>query len=416
MTKENLNPLQSARKQIKFACDKLNLEQGVYELLKEAKRVIEISIPVKMDDGSLKVFKGYRSVYNDAAGPGKGGIRFHIDVNKDEVMALSAWMAIKCSVLGLPYGGGKGGVTVDPSTLSKGELERLSRGYIQGLYKYLGEKIDVPAPDANTNGQIMAWMTDEYIKLTGNHSMGVITGKPVEWGGSEGRGVATGFGVSLIAREVSNKIGIDMQNATVAVQGFGNVGSFSAKCLQDMGAKTVAIAKRDFAIYDENGIDISELIKYNEENKEVLNFPGTKKISLDEFWELNVDILVPAALENAINTDNANKINAKLICEGANGPVSAAADEILNERGIIVAPDILANSGGVAVSYLEWVQNQYGYYWKEDEVLEKEEAALLNSFKDIWAVKEEYNVSLREAAYMYSVKRIANIMKLRGWY
>ncbi|TJX14931.1 Glu/Leu/Phe/Val dehydrogenase [Tissierella creatinini] len=416
MTNENLNPLQSAKKQIKIACDKLGLEQGVYELLSEPKRVIEISIPVKMDDGSIKVFKGYRSVYNDAAGPGKGGIRFHQDVNKDEVMALSAWMAIKCSILSLPYGGGKGGVTVDPSTLSKGELERLSRGYIQGIHKYLGEKIDVPAPDANTNGQIMAWMTDEYIKLTGNHSMGVITGKPVEWGGSEGRGIATGFGVSIIAREVSKKIGIEMKNATVAVQGFGNVGSFSAKCLQDLGAKTVAIAKRDFAIYKEDGMDIAELIEYNKKNRDVLGFPGTKKISLDEFWTLKVDILVPAALENAINVDNVDKINAKLICEGANGPISPAADEILNERGIIVAPDILANAGGVTVSYFEWVQNLYGYYWKEEEVLEKEEHALLNSFNDIWATKEEYKVSFREAAYMYSVKRIANIMKLRGWY
>ncbi len=416
MTNENLNPFQSAKKQIKIACDKLGLEQGVYELLSEPKRVIEISIPVKMDDGSLKVFKGYRSVYNDVAGPGKGGIRFHQDVNRDEVIALSAWMAIKCSVLSLPYGGGKGGVTVDPSTLSKGELERLSRGYIQGIYKYLGEKIDVPAPDANTNGQIMAWMTDEYIKLTGNHSMGVITGKPVEWGGSEGRGIATGFGVSLIAREVSKKIGIEIKNATVAVQGFGNVGSFSAKCLKDLGAKTVAIAKRDFAIYKEDGMDIEELIEYNKKNRDVLGFPGTKKISLDEFWALKVDILVPAALENAINVDNADKINAKLICEGANGPISPAADEILNERGIIVAPDILANAGGVAVSYFEWVQNLHGYYWKEEEVLEKEEHALLNSFNNIWTTKEEYKVSFREAAYMYSLKRIANIMKLRGWY
>lgn len=416
MTNENLNPFQSAKKQIKIACDKLGLEQGVYELLSEPKRVIEISIPVKMDDGSLKVFKGYRSVYNDVAGPGKGGVRFHQDVNRDEVIALSAWMAIKCSVLSLPYGGGKGGVTVDPSTLSKGELERLSRGYIQGIYKYLGEKIDVPAPDANTNGQIMAWMTDEYIKLTGNHSMGVITGKPVEWGGSEGRGIATGFGVSLIAREVSKKIGIEIKNATVAVQGFGNVGSFSAKCLKDLGAKTVAIAKRDFAIYKEDGMDIEELIEYNKKNRDVLGFPGTKKISLDEFWALKVDILVPAALENAINVDNAYKINAKLICEGANGPISPDADEILNKRGIIVAPDILANAGGVAVSYFEWVQNLYGYYWKEEEVLEKEEHALLNSFNDIWTTKEEYKVSFREAAYMYSLKRIANIMKLRGWY
>lgn len=416
MSIENLNPLQNVQTQMKIACDVLNLDPAVYELLREPHRIIEISIPVKMDDGSLKVFKGYRSVYNDAAGPGKGGIRFHPDVNRDEVMALSAWMAIKTSVVNLPYGGGKGGVTVDPKTLSKGELERLSRGYIQGIHRYLGEKIDVPAPDANTNGQIMAWMTDEYIKLTGSQNIGVITGKPVEWGGSKGRSAATGYGVALIANEVSKKMGINMKNATVAVQGFGNVGSFAAKCIQDLGSKVVAVAKRDFAIYNQDGIDIKALIEYNNANKDVLDFPGTKKISIDEFWELSVDILVPAALENAITVDIAEKINAKLICEGANGPVSTTADEILNSRGIIISPDILTNAGGVAVSYFEWVQNLQGYYWTEDDVLEKEKALLLGSFNDIWKIKEQYNVSMRKAAYMYSVKRIADIMKLRGWY
>lgn len=416
MTKENLNPLQSARKQIKLACDALELEAGVYELLREPKRVIEISIPVKMDDGSLKVFKGYRAVYNDAAGPGKGGIRFHQDVNRDEVMALSAWMAIKCSLVNLPFGGGKGGVTVDPRTLSQGELERLSRGYIQGIYQYLGDKIDVPAPDANTNGQIMAWMTDEYIKLTGNHSMGVMTGKPVVWGGSEGRGVATGYGVSLIANEVAKKLGIDMGKSTVAIQGFGNVGSLSAKCLQDLGAKIVAVAKRDFAIYNEVGLNIDELIEYNDKNKDVAEFPGSVKISLEEFWRLNVDILVPAALENAITSQVAETINAKLICEGANGPISPDADEILDKKGITITPDILTNSGGVAVSYFEWVQNQQGYYWSEEEVLEKEKTLMLQAFNNVWEIKEQYNVTIRKAAYMYSVKRIADIMKLRGWY
>ncbi len=416
MSIENLNPLQNVQTQMKIACDVLNLNPAVYEILREPHRIIEISIPVKMDDGSLKVFKGYRSVYNDVAGPGKGGIRFHPDVNRDEVMALSAWMAIKTSVVNLPYGGGKGGVTVDPKTLSKGELERLSRGYIQGIHRYLGEKIDVPAPDANTNGQIMAWMTDEYIKLTGSQNIGVITGKPVEWGGSKGRSAATGYGVALIANEVSKKIGINMKNATVAVQGFGNVGSFAAKCIQDLGSKVVAIAKRDFAIYNQDGIDIKALIEYNNANKDVLDFPGTKKISIDEFWELSVDILVPAALENAITVDIAEKINAKLICEGANGPISATADEILNNRGITISPDILTNAGGVAVSYFEWVQNLQGYYWTEDDVLEKEKALLLGSFNDIWKIKEQYNVSMRKAAYMYSVKRIADIMKLRGWY
>ena len=416
MTKENLNPLQSARKQIKLACDALELEAGVYELLKEPKRVIEISIPVKMDDGSLKIFKGYRSVYNDAAGPGKGGIRFHQDVNRDEVMALSAWMAIKCSLVNLPFGGGKGGVTVDPKTLSQGELERLSRGYIQGIYQYLGDKIDVPAPDANTNGQIMAWMTDEYIKLTGNHTMGVITGKPVEWGGSKGRGIATGYGLSIIANEVSKKLGMDIHKSKVAIQGFGNVGSLSAKYLHDFGANIVAIAKRDFAIYSEDGFDIDELIKYNDKHRDIAEFPGSRKISIEEFWRLNVDILVPAALENAITSQIAEIINAKLICEGANGPISPDADDILDKKGIMITPDILTNSGGVAVSYFEWVQNQQGYYWSEEEVLEKEKSLMLQAFNNVWEIKEEYNVTIRTAAYMYSVKRIAEIMKIRGWY
>lgn len=416
MTKENLNPLQSARKQMKIACDNLGLDEAVYELLSEPQRLIEISIPVKMDDGSLKVFKGYRSVYNDAAGPAKGGIRFHPQVNRDEVMALSAWMAIKCSVLGLPYGGGKGGITVDPYTLSEGELERLSRGYIRGLYKYLGEKVDVPAPDANTNAQVMAWMTDEYVKITGNHSLGVITGKPVEWGGSKGRGVATGYGVSLIANEVLKKNGMNIENARVSVQGFGNVGSLSALSLHNLGAKVVSIAKRKDAIYNEDGFDVGQLIEYSKNNRDLSAFPGAKKISLDEFWKLSVDIMVPAALENAINEDNAPVLNAKFVCEGANGPVSARADEILNERGIIVTPDILTNAGGVVVSYFEWVQNLQGYYWEEDDILEKEKTALINAFNDVWETKEKHNVTFREAAYMYSVKRIASIMKLRGWY
>ena len=416
MTKENLNPLQSVQKQIKSACDALKLDPAVYELLREPKRVIEISIPVKMDDGTLKIFKGFRSVYNDAAGPGKGGIRFHLDVNRDEIMALSAWMAIKCSVVNIPFGGGKGGITVDPTTLSSNELEKLSRGYIQGLYSYLGERIDIPAPDVNTNGQIMAWMTDEFIKLTGNHSMGVITGKPVEWGGSQGRCIATGYGLSIIANEVSKKIGIDISKAKVSVQGFGNVGSYSAECLQGLGAKIVAVAKRDYAIYNEDGLDIGELMTYNDKNKDVLGFPNSKKISLDEFWELNVEILVPAALENAITVEVAEKINAKLICEGANGPVGTAADEILDKRGIIVTPDILTNAGGVAVSYFEWVQNLHGYYWTEGEVIEKENVVMLKSFNAIWIIKEQYNVSLRKASYMYAVKQIADLMKLRGWY
>jgi len=421
VSNEVLNPLENAQKQVKSACEALGLEPAVYELLKEPMRVIEISIPVKMDDGSTNIFKGYRSLHNDAIGPGKGGIRFHPAVDMDEVKALSIWMTFKCCVTGIPYGGGKGGVTVDPQTLSTGELERLSRGYIRGLFKYLGEKIDIPAPDVNTNGQIMAWMTDEYIKLTGQNTMGVITGKPVEWGGSKGRNEATGIGVAIIAREAANKYNIELDGATVAIQGFGNVGSYTVKHVQNQGARIVAIAEWNreigtFAIYNENGLDFEDLAKYAKENKGLVNYPNSKMISLDEFWELEVDVLIPAAMENAITKDVAEKVKAKLICEAANGPVTTDADEVLNRRGIPVTPDILTNSGGVTVSYFEWVQNRYGYYWGEDEVMEKQEKAMINAFNDIWKIIEEHDVSFRKATYMHSVKKVADVMKLRGWY
>jgi len=421
VSKEILNPLESAQKQVKEACEALGLEASVYELLKEPKRFIEISIPVKMDDGTVKVFKGYRSMHSDAIGPGKGGVRFHPNVNPDEVKALSVWMTFKCCVTGIPYGGGKGGICVDPSTLSKGELERLSRGYVQGLYKYLGEKIDIPAPDVNTNGQIMAWMVDEYVKLTGNMSLGVFTGKPVEWGGSLGRNEATGFGVAVVAREAIAKLGIDMAKSTAAVQGFGNVGSYTVKNVQKLGAKIVAVAEwakevGTYAIYNEEGLDFKDMQDYVSEHKNLVNYPKAKMITLDEFWGLNVDIMIPAALENAITADIAPKIKAKLVCEAANGPITPEADEILNNNGIIVTPDILTNAGGVTVSYFEWVQNLYGYYWSEKEVEEKEEIAMVNAFNAIWKIKEEYNVPMRKAAYMHSVKKVSDVMKLRGWY
>ena len=421
MTKEMLNPLESAQKQVKTACDKLGLESSVYELLKEPQRVIEISIPVKMDDGTVKIFKGYRSVHNNAIGPGKGGVRFHPGVNLDEVKALSIWMTFKCCVTGIPYGGAKGGITVDPSELSQGELERLSRGYIQGLHKYLGEKIDIPAPDVNTNGQIMAWMVDEYIKLTGRSEIGVITGKPVEWGGSKGRNEATGFGVSVITREFAKKNNIDIKNATVAIQGFGNVGSFTVKNVQGQGAKIVALAEwarevGTYALYNEDGLDYEDLAKHMKEHKNLVDYPNAKMLTLDQFWELDVDILIPAALENAITESVAEKINAKLICEAANGPITPDADIVLEKRGIPVTPDILTNSGGVTVSYFEWVQNLYGYYWSEEEVVEKQEIEMIKAFNDIWKIKEEHNVTMRQATYMHSVNKVADVMKLRGWY
>lgn len=416
-----LNPLESAQRQVKMACDKLGLELSVYELLKEPQRVIEISIPVKMDDGMVRIFKGYRSVHNNAIGPGKGGVRYHPNVTFDEVKALSIWMTFKCCVTGIPYGGAKGGIAVDPSELSQGELERLSRGYVQGLHKYLGEKIDIPAPDVNTNGQIMAWMVDEYIKLTGRSDIGVITGKPVEWGGSKGRNEATGFGVSVIAREFAKKHGIDMKKATVAIQGFGNVGSFTVKNVQEQGAKIVALAEwakeiGTYALYNEEGLDYEDLAKYMKEHKNLVDYPNGKMLTLDQFWELNVDILIPAALENAITESVSEKINAKIICEAANGPITPDADIVLEKREIPVTPDILTNSGGVTVSYFEWVQNLYGYYWSEEEVVEKQEVEMIKAFNDIWKIKEEHNVTMRQATYMHSVNKVANVMKLRGWY
>jgi glutamate dehydrogenase len=417
----NTNPLESAQLQVKRACDVLGLEPAVYELLKEPLRVIEISIPIRMDDGSTKVFKGYRALHNDAVGPGKGGIRFHPAVNADEVKALSIWMTFKCGVTGIPYGGAKGGVTVDPRKLSQRELESLSRGYIRGLYKYLGEKIDIPAPDVGTNGQIMAWMVDEYCKLTGNFAVGVLTGKPVLWGGSLGRNEATGFGVAVTAREAASKMNFELNGAKVAVQGFGNVGSFTVKNFIKLGGKVVSVAEWEpkngtYAIYNEEGFSFDELKSYFQENSNLINFPGSKAISLDEFWELDVDVMVPAALENAVDVKQAEIIKAGLVIEAANGPVTPSADEVFARRGITVTPDILSNAGGVTVSYFEWVQNLYGYYWTESEVEQKQEEAMVKAFDAIWKIKEQYNCTMREAAYLVSVKKVAEVMKLRGWY
>ena len=413
---DNLNPLLMAQKQVKEACDKLGIEDSVYEILKLPQKVLEVSIPVKMDDGTVKVFTGYRSQHNDAVGPTKGGIRFHPGVNREEVMALSIWMTFKCSVTGLPYGGGKGGVTVDPSKLSQGELERLARGYIQGIHKILGEKVDIPAPDVNTNGQIMAWMVDEYNKLTGHSAIGVITGKPIAFGGSKGREAATGLGVTFTMREAFKKMGININGASTAIQGFGNVGTFFAKTASELGAKVVAVSEIDCNIYNESGFDIPALIEYRKQNGTISSFPGARNISTEEFWALEVDALVPAALENAINTETAKGIRAKMIAEAANGPITLEADEVLAKNGVLVIPDILANAGGVTVSYFEWVQNLYGYYWDASEVHEKTERAMVEAFNAVYAVKEEYEVPMRTAAYMYSIKRIAEVMKLRGWY
>lgn len=413
--------LNNAQSQIRIAVDRLGLPEEVYELLKEPQRVLEVSIPVKMDDGSIKVFKGYRSQHNDAVGPYKGGIRLHQNVDLDEVKALSIWMTFKCGIVGIPYGGGKGGITADPSELSQGEIERLARGYIQKIHKYLGDKIDIPAPDVNTNAQVMSWMVDEFEKIKGHQEPGVITGKPVALGGSLGRTEATGLGVVEVAKSYLKKIDKDPKEATAAVQGFGNVGSFTCKFLEKAGIKVVSIAGHhkgeQFAIYKEDGIDIEDLIEFRKENKNLKEFEGIEVIDMDKFWGLEVDLLIPAALENAIDKDVAKLVNAKAVLEAANGPTTIEGDAVLKERGIFLTPDVLTNAGGVTVSYFEWVQNLYGYAWTEEKVLEEAAKAMQTAFENIWNLyKEHEEVSMREAAYMYSIKVVADAMKLRGWY
>ena len=413
---EVLNPYIMAQKQIKEVCEKLDMDPVVYELLKHPQKVLEVAIPVRMDDGSMRVFTGYRSIHNDAVGPTKGGIRFHPGVNRDEVMALSIWMTFKCSVTGVPYGGGKGGVIVDPRELSQGELERLARGYMDAIYKIIGEKVDIPAPDIGTNEQVMAWMVDEYNKLVGHAAPGVVTGKPLHYGGSKGRAAATGLGVAFTIEEACKAIGLEIKKSTIAVQGFGNVGSWTAISCCKLGAKVVAVAEYDGVVYDPDGLDLDALSAHFKKERSFANYPDAKLISLEEFWELPVDIIAPCALENSITYDVAKKIKAKIVAEGANGPVTKEADDILYGNGIMVIPDILCNAGGVTVSYFEWVQNLSGHYWSEKTVVKEEKRAMVNAFEAIHMISMEYKVSMRLAAYMYSVKKIAATMKLRGWY
>ncbi|MBB1535309.1 Glu/Leu/Phe/Val dehydrogenase [Leptotrichia sp.] len=417
MSLETLNPFEIAQKQIKSACDKLNTDPAVYEILKNPMRVLEVSFPVKLDDGTIKTFTGYRSQHNNAVGPFKGGLRFHPAVTKDEVKALSTWMTFKCSVAGIPYGGGKGGMAIDPKKYSKAELERISRGFAEAISPLIGEKVDIPAPDVNTNGQIMSWMVDSYEKIVGHSAKGVFTGKPLEFGGSLARTEATGYGVHLAAKKTLDKLNIDVKGATYAVQGFGNVGYYTAYYAYKDGAKIVAFSNTDVAIYNENGIDMEAVIKDYEENGRIAENKGYgKDFTNEELLELEVDVLAPCALENQITSENADRIKAKVITEGANGPTTPEADEILYKKGIVVIPDILANAGGVVVSYFEWVQNLQGYYWSFDEVQEKEDTVLSNAFEDVWSIADEFKVDLRNAAYMSSIRRIEKAMKFRGWY
>lgn len=411
------NPFETAQQQVKNACDKLGTDAAVYEILKNPMRTLEVAIPVKMDDGTVKSFIGYRAQHNDAIGPFKGGVRFHQGVTRDEVKALSTWMTFKCGVMGVPYGGGKGGITVDPRELSQGELERLSRGYSRAISPIIGEKVDIPAPDVGTNGQVMTWFVDEYAKATGDFAPGVFTGKPVEFYGSLARTEATGYGVALAAREAAKKLNIDMTQAKVAIQGFGNVGSFTGKYITELGGTIVAVADHTGGVENSKGLDAEELTAYVIKNGGVKGFPGAEKeFDRDAIIGYDCDILLPCALENAITSENANDVKAKVVCEGANGPTTLEADAILKEKGIIVVPDIFANAGGVTVSYFEWVQNLQRYNWTFEEVQEKQEKLMVKAFNEIWDLKDEHDVELRTAAFMISIKRVADAMKLRGWY
>ena len=415
--KETLNPFEIARKQVKTACDRLNADPAVYEILKNPQRALEVSFPVKLDNGTVKTFTGYRSQHNNAVGPYKGGVRFHPNVNLDEVKALSIWMTIKCCVAGIPYGGGKGGITLDPRDYSEAELERISRAYSEAISPLIGEKIDIPAPDVNTNGKIMSWMVDAYENVVKKSAPGVFTGKPVEFGGSLARTEATGYGVNFAAVQALEKLGKDVKGATYAIQGFGNVGYHTGYYAHKAGAKIVAVSTVDVAIYNENGLDMEALFKEYQTNGFITNKAGYgKEISNAELLALDVDVLAPCALENQLTSENAGKVRAKIVVEGANGPTTPEADAILRQNGVLVVPDILANCGGVVVSYFEWVQNLQGYYWEFDEVQEKETVVLRRAFRDIWNLAQEYDVDLRTASYMMSIRRVEKAMKLRGWY
>ena len=411
---ESVNPYDVFITQLEKGAKVLKLEDYVVEVLKEPERVIEVSIPVRMDDGTTKVFKGWRSNHNTALGPAKGGIRYHWDVTKEEVMALSAWMTMKNALMDLPYGGGKGGIRVNPKELSEGELERLSRGFIDMIYKYLGPDQDIPAPDVYTNPKIMAWMMDEYEKLVGRKSPGVITGKPKILGGSEGRGHATSLGGFFVLREALKVKGEDFEGKTAAVQGFGNAGSFMAEFLYNSKVKVVAVSDSKGGIYKAEGLPIPEVMKHKKETGSVINFPGAESITNEELLTLDVDILAPAALENVITEKNARDVKARYIVELANGPVTPEADEILYEKGTFILPDILANAGGVTVSYFEWVQNRMGYYWERDEVVEKLDKKMTKAFKEVYEAMEEYKIGSREAAYVVALRRIVAAMKARA--
>ncbi len=408
---EKLNPFDTILKQIDMAAEKLKLDPSIVERLKHPRKIIIVSIPIRMDDGRVKVFTGYRVQYDMTRGPCKGGIRYHPDVNLDEIKALAAWMSWKCAVMDIPYGGAKGGVACNPKEMSRGELERLTRAYTAMIIDEIGPYKDIPAPDVYTDSQAMAWIMDTYSQFKGYPVPEVVTGKPIELGGSEGREEATGRGVAICAREAAKHVGIELRGARVVVQGFGNVGKFAAKLLQGMGCRIIALSDSRGGIYKESGLDTLAAIEYKNRTGRLSGFQGCEEITNEELLELECEILVPAALENQITETNADKIKAKIVVEGANGPVSFGARKILHQRGIFVVPDILANAGGVTVSYFEWIQNLRREHWTEKEVNQRLEEKMVKAFNDVLALAKQYNVSMADAACLLAIRRIADAMK-----
>ncbi len=416
-TEPAANPFATARQQIDIVADLIGLSPGIRDVLKSPKRELTVNFPVRMDDGSYRVFTGHRVQYNMARGPTKGGIRYHPGVTLDEVRALAAWMTWKCAVVNIPYGGAKGGIVVDPKKLSVGELERMTRRYASEISPIIGPEMDIPAPDVYTDAQTMAWIMDTYSMQKGYSVPGVVTGKPISLGGSEGRGEATGRGCAYVIREAAPHVGIKIHGGTVAVQGFGNAGSVAAKILHDeQGAKIVAVSDTKGGIYHADGLNPHAVEAHKQKTGSVVGFPGAKAISNAELLEVKADVLVPAALENQITGKNADKIAAKLVAEAANGPTLPEADKILFERKVTVLPDVLANAGGVTVSYFEWAQDIQGFYWSLEEVNRRLESVMVRSYKEVHEVAEARHVHNRTAAYVLAIQRVADAIRLRGIY
>ena len=410
------NPFEAMMERFDRAAELLDLEPGIYAVLRHPEKQVITSVPVMMDNGEVEVYQGIRVLYNTSRGPAKGGIRFDPNVTLDEVTALAAWMTWKCAVVDIPFGGAKGGVVCDPYRLSMGELERLTRRYTASILDVLGPESDVPAPDVNTNERVMAWIMDTYSMHKRHTVTSVVTGKPVQMGGSEGRRQATGRGVKIMVREALRELNIPAHGTTVAVQGFGNVGSVAAQLLEEEGLTVVAISDMTGGVYNPNGIYIGEALKWIAENKFLEGFPHGEPITNAELLELEVDVLVPAALENVITKRNAPNIRAKIVAEGANGPTTAPADTILDDKGVFVIPDILANAGGVTVSYFEWVQNREGYFWSEKLVIQRLREVMVRSFQRVLEYARQHDVNLRTASYMLAVDRVAAVHRMRGIY